>query len=148
MILGALLFATEGLPQPIVEARPTVYSHLLDPSLYPDYPRRPSRAPTWATFESRPQFVALRTLPTAAFTNQGLGTVCMPPIDLVSNPNLGEGLDELKRRGYYLFDVGGYVPGSVSNQIQVSPHTLQLLKDKLGDRFLGFDVGEQDGQKC
>ena len=72
ILSAVLLFAAEGLSQPIVEARPTVYSHLLDPSLYPDYTRRPSRAPTWATFEGRPQFIALRTLPTAAFTNQGL----------------------------------------------------------------------------
>ena len=64
----------------LTEARPTVYPYLLDPTLYPDYTRRPSRAPTWATFEGRPQFVALRTLPTAAFTNQGLGKVCMPTI--------------------------------------------------------------------
>ena len=49
MILGALLLAAEGLPQPIVEARPTVYSHLLDPSLYPDHTRHPSRTPAWAT---------------------------------------------------------------------------------------------------
>ena len=130
----------------MTEVRPTVYPYLLDPTVYPDYTRRPSRAPTWATFKGRPQFVALRTLPTAAFTNQGLGTVCMPPIDLVSNPNLGEALDELKRRGYYLFDVGGYVPGSVSHQIRVPPETLRLLEEKLGDRFLGFDVGEQDGR--
>ncbi|MBN2129352.1 MAG: TIM barrel protein [Sedimentisphaerales bacterium] len=146
ILFAILLFAAEGLPQPIVEVRPTVYSHLLDPTLYPDYTRRPSRAPTWATFEGRPQFVALRTLPTAAFTNQGLGTVCMPTIDLASDPNLGETLDELKRRGYYLFDVGGYVPGSVRNQIRVPPETLQLLEEKLGDRFLGFDIGEQDGR--
>lgn len=141
-----LLFAAEGLPHAIVEAQPTVYSHLLDPSLYPDYTRRPSRAPTWATFGDKPQFVALRSSPTAAFTDQGLGTVCMPTIDLVSNPKLSEALDELKRRGYYLFDIGGYVPGSVPNQIRALPETLRLLEEKLGDRFLGFDVGEQDGR--
>jgi hypothetical protein len=48
IFFAVLLFAAEGLPQPIVEARPTVYSHLLNPSLYPDYTRRPSRALTWA----------------------------------------------------------------------------------------------------
>ena len=65
---------------------------------------------------------------------QGLGTVCMPRIGLVSNPKCGEALDELKRRGCYLFDVGGYVPGSVSNQIRVPPETLRLLEEKLGGR--------------
>lgn len=130
----------------VADVRPTIYPYLLDPSRYPDYTRRPSRAPTWDTFEGRPQFVALRTLPTPAFTNQGLGSVCMPTIGLVSNPQLGEALDELKHRGYYLFDVGGYVPGSVPNQIRVPPETLRMLEEKLGDRFLGFDVGEQDGR--
>ena len=63
ILIAALLFATEGLSQPIAEARPTDYSHLLNPSLYPDYTRRPSRAPTWTTFEGRPQFVALQETP-------------------------------------------------------------------------------------
>jgi hypothetical protein len=49
ILFALLLFATESLPQPIVEARPTAYSHLLDPSLYPDYTRHPSRTPAWAT---------------------------------------------------------------------------------------------------
>ena len=154
LVFGSLCPGEAGNTKPpprgndarVTEVQPTVYPYVLDPTVYPDYSRRPSHVPTWATFNGRPQFVALRTLPTVAFTNQGLGTVCMPPIDLVSNPNLGEALDELKRRGYYLFDVGGYVPGSVSNQIRVPPETLQLLDEKLGDRFLGFDVGEQDGR--
>ena len=60
ILFAALLLATEGLPQPIVEARPTVYSHLLDPSLYPDYTRRPSRAPTWATLTDKLNLVFAR----------------------------------------------------------------------------------------
>ena len=55
-----LLFATESLPQPIVEARPTVYSHLPNPSLYQDYTRRPSRAPTWATLTDKLNLVFAR----------------------------------------------------------------------------------------
>lgn len=49
ILFPLLLFAAEGLPQPSVGARPTVYSHLLNPSLYPDYTRHPSRTPAWAT---------------------------------------------------------------------------------------------------
>jgi len=60
ILFALLLFATESLPQPIVEARPTVYSHLLDPSLYPDYTRRPSRAPTWATLTDKLNLVFAR----------------------------------------------------------------------------------------
>ena len=125
---------------------PTIYPYLLDPTQYPDYTRRPTQVPTWKTFDGKPQFVGLRNLPTSSYTNQGLGKVCMAGIHLLTDPNLGSKLDELKGHGYYLFDVGGYVPGSVPNQIQVSPGTLQLLEQKLGDRFLGFDVGEQDGR--
>jgi hypothetical protein len=157
LVVGGRLLAcggdVDGSPAYPTEAvgllgrtRPTVYPYLVDPVRYPDYTRRPSRAPTWATFENRPQFVALRTLPAATDTNQGLGTVCMPGITLVSDPSLAARMDELKRRGCYLFDVGGYVPGSIPNQVRVPPATLRLLEDKLGDRFLGFDVGEQDGR--
>ena len=90
--------------------------------------------------------MGLRKLPGPSYTNQGLGTVCMPGIDLVWDPKLGPSLDEMKCRGYYLFDVGGYVPGTVPNQVRVPPETLRLLEEKLGDRFLGFDIGEQDGR--
>jgi len=134
---------TSSLPENI---QPTVYPYLLDPTIYPDYTRRPTLVPTWNTFNNKTQFVALRHLPNSSFLNQGLGTVCWPNIGIVRDPNLSRSLDELKRRGYYLFDIGGYVPQTVNLQIKIPPATLNLMNEKLGDHFLGIDNGENDAR--
>jgi hypothetical protein len=133
-------------PHSLGAPSPAVYPFLLDPTLYPDYTRRPTKVPTWETFDHKPQFVALRHLPDSSYTDQNIGKVCWPSLDVVKNPNLGPALDELKRRGYYLFDIGGYLPGSPPGQVRIPPETLRLMNDKLGDHFLGFDMGEQDGR--
>jgi hypothetical protein len=86
-----------GNTSSLTDLRPTVYPYLLDLSLYPDYLRRPSRAPTWATSEGRPHFVGLRTLPGSCCVDQGLGTVCTPGIDIIRNPKLRPSLDAFKR---------------------------------------------------
>jgi hypothetical protein len=125
---------------------PTIYPYLLDPTVYPDYLRRPNLVPTWDTFQGHAQFVALRHLPEPDYKNQDLGLVCMPGIDIATKPGLAAGLDEMKKRGYYLFDIGGYVPGTPKWQLRVTPETSRLMKDKLGDHFLGFDVGEDDAR--
>ncbi len=178
LFLTAILLAASlgGRAQPVASSalldglQPAVYPYLLDPTLYPDYTRRPTLVPTWATFDDKPQFTALRHLPDAAYTNQGLGLVCWPNIGILRDarrspagqrkgaqllrqslgrsrgPTFSQSLDELKRRGYYLFDIWGYVPGTASLQVKVPPQTLQLMQQKLGDHFLGTDLGENDGR--
>jgi hypothetical protein len=148
------------------DLKPVVYPYLLDPTLYPDYKRRPTLAPTWKTFDGQPQFTALRQLPDASYTNQDLGRVCWPGIGIFwdgrngaarrpkgaqllrqpRGPTLGQSLDELKRRGYFLFDIGGYVPGTPNAQIRVSAAAQRLMTEKLGDKYLGLDMGENDGR--
>lgn len=128
------------------ELQPSIYPYLLDPKIYPDYTRRPTLVPTWNTFNNKPQFVALRHLPNSSYVNQGLGSVCWPNISVVNDPNLSRSLDELKRRGYYLFDIGGYVPQTVNLQIKVPTAALNLMSEKLGDHFLGIDNGENDAR--
>lgn len=133
---------------------PTVYPYLLNPKLYPDYPRRPTPAPTWETFDHQPQFTALRHLPDASFVSQGLGRVCWPHLDTVWSGKNGaidpqrvaDSVAELKRRNWYLFDIGGYVPGTLEAQARVPPETTRMLQDKLGEKYLGMDMGENDGR--
>lgn len=132
--------------EPITGLRPAVYPYLLDPTIYADYTRRPTRAPTWDTFDNTPQFVCMRQLPDATYTNQNLGRVCWPDLGRMLAPNLPQSLDEIKRRGYYLFDIWGYVPGSAVYSFHAAPETLNLIDGKLGDHFLGFDLGEQDAR--
>ncbi|MDR1440445.1 MAG: hypothetical protein LBJ10_10780, partial [Clostridiales bacterium] len=80
-----------------------------------------------------------------------LGDVLWPFCDMLSCENLDELIDELKARGLYVFDIWGFVPGSWSpsepwGEYEIRPDVAKLLIQGLGDHFLGFDNGEQDGR--
>lgn len=65
--------------------------------------------------------------------------------------NFRELVDEVKARGLYIFDIWGYVPGSFSDKFswgeyKVPGEALEYLRETLGNHFLGFDCGEQDGR--
>ncbi|MEI2725210.1 MAG: hypothetical protein V9H26_17320 [Verrucomicrobiota bacterium] len=140
-----------------------VYSHLLDPREHPDYDRRAVKPPTWATFKHRTQFTTLRGFNVQDDRITGyaeelekytrtyeLGDVIWPAYPILFAKNVGDLADEIKRRDLYLFDVWGYVPGSGSGgywqQFKVPTEALATLEAKLGERWLGTDVGEQDGR--
>ncbi|MCC7493101.1 MAG: LamG domain-containing protein [Fimbriimonadaceae bacterium] len=55
-------------------------------------------------------------------------------------------LREVQRRGLLLFDVWGYVPDNPDFPWVVAPEHKAILQRVCGDRFLGFDNGEQDGR--
>ena len=140
-----------------------VYSHLLDPREHPDYDRRAVKPPTWETFKNRTQFTCLRGFSQSdnrlvgfaeeleKFTRTyELGDVIWPSYDTLFARNLGDLADEVKRRDLYLFDIWGYVPGSGPGgywqQFTPPAGALATLESKLGDRWLGTDIGEQDGR--
>ena len=140
-----------------------VYSHLLDPREHPDYERRAVKPPTWETFKNRTQFTTLRgfnvqddrivgyaeELEKYTRTHE-LGDVIWPAYPILFAKNLGDLADEIKRRDLYLFDVWGYVPGSGPGgywqQFKAPTEALTTLEAKLGERWLGTDIGEQDGR--
>jgi len=154
--------------EPVVASRYTtnlhrVYSHLLDPREHPDYDRRAVKPPTWETFKNRTQFTCLRGFSQndnrltgfaeeiEKFTRTyELGDVIWPSYDTLFARNLGDLADEIKRRDLYLFDIWGYVPGSGPGgywqQFTVPAGALATLEPKLGERWLGTDIGEQDGR--
>jgi hypothetical protein len=140
-----------------------VYSHLLNPREHPDYDRRAVKPPTWETFKNRTQFTCLRGFgqkdnrlvgfaeEIEKFTRTyELGEVIWPSYDTLFARNLGDLADEIKRRDLYLFDIWGYVPGSGPGgywqQFTPPPDALTALESKLGERWLGTDIGEQDGR--
>jgi len=132
-------------------ALPTIYPFLLDPAVYPDYTRRPNKVPDWTTFDNRPQFVASRSMPSKSWAEETPGRVFRPNLWWIQRFNLTYYLDVMKERDYYLFNVGGYGPGSPINggsfgQLKVSDTVMGMIEERLGDRFLGFDLGEQDGR--
>jgi len=143
--------------------RPRVYSHLLNPREHPDDTRRHVQPPDWNTFGNRTQFTSLRGFEVSEgrivryaeeiekYTRKyELGDVIWPSYPIIFASNLGDLADEINRRGLYLFDIWGYVPGSGPGgywqQFQPSAGVFPMLESKLGRRWLGMDVGEQDGR--
>jgi hypothetical protein len=141
----------------------TVYPHLIDPTVHPDYERRHTRVPTWETFQNQMQFITLRgfgiedgklvgwreTLDEYV-DRFGLGRVLWLQFPTVFADNFWELVEEIKRRDLYLFDIWGHVPGSGGRETwgHVMPREGMVaeLERILGDRFLGIDNGEQDGR--
>ena len=172
----AALHAADGAAQ---EARagllgalpaPGLYERLVEPSEYPAYRQRGFLVPTWKTFNDRPQLVggrytgltvpipaaSLVGIPTAGADVSGrewlVGRVYQPNIGITRTPepDFSNGLQHLREVGMYLFNVGGYGPGSkfISGygQLKVTDAQRKTLEEILGDCWLGFDLGEQDGR--
>lgn len=56
-------------------------------------------------------------------------------------------LEAVRDRGLIVWDIWGYVPHDEAGTTPVlAPEHLQILLRVFGDRFLGFDNGEQDGR--
>ena len=141
------------------------YSYLLDPREHPDYNRRYVRPPSWEVFRNHTQFTSLREFTVkdgkiiryvediGTYTRTyELGDVIWPMYPFLYAANLNEVVEEIKRRGLFLFDIWAYLPGCapasgyVWQQFKVPAETSAFLESELGDRWLGMDVGEQDGR--
>ena len=55
-------------------------------------------------------------------------------------------LVEVRDRGLFLFDIWGYVPYMAEFPWTIAPEHHEILLRVFGDRFLGYDNGEQDGR--
>lgn len=157
-LLGSELVATSQS-----SATRRVYSHLLEPREHPDYDRRAVKPPAWETFKNRTQFTCLRGFGVENDKLVGfkeelekytrtfeLGDVIWPSYSTLFATNLADLADEIKRRDLYLFDIWGYVPGSGPGgywtQFTPPARAFATLESKLGERWLGTDIGEQDGR--
>ena len=149
---------------------PGLYARLVEPAEYPGYHRRGFLVPTWKTFGDRPQLVGgrytgltthipesyLAGIPANDADVSGrewlVGRVYQPNIGIMrtAEPDFSNGLRHLREAGMYLFNVGGYGPGSPRvggyGQLKVSDAQNKALAEILGERWLGFDLGEQDGR--
>ena len=140
-----------------------IYGHQLEPREHPDYSRRPVKPPDWDTFGNRTRFTSLRgfavqddrivniTQELDQYTRTyQLGDVIWPSYPILFAKNLGDLAEEIKRRNLFLFDIWGYVPGSGPGgywqQYKPPEGVFDLLEEILGERWLGMDVGEQDGR--
>jgi hypothetical protein len=139
-----------------------VYNYLINPREYPDDARRHVKPPAWDLFGNQTHFTALRSLKMAdgklvdyardfdMFTKTyDLGDVIWPNSRFLSATNIPDMVHEMKQLNLYLFDIWGYVPGSGPgdwHQFQLSKETSRLFESELGDKWLGMDMGEQDGR--
>lgn len=140
-----------------------IYAHSLEPKEHPDYSRRVVQPPDWNTFGNRTRFTSIRGFGVEndrivnyekdldQYTRTHLlGEVIWPAYPIVFAKNLGDLADEIKRRNLFLFDIWGFVPGSGPGgywqQYKPPAGVFDLLESKLGERWLGMDVGEQDGR--
>ena len=134
-----------------------IYNYPVNPRQYPDDARRYVKPPDAATFGNQIQFIALRGLDDNYMKElddntikYGLGNIIWPQYPILYRKDLPAIVDELKKRNLYLFDIGGFVPGSGPNgywQQFVAPQgALDLIQKTLGDHWLGMDNGEQDGR--
>lgn len=159
--IAAAFLTTAAHAQPPAPHR--VYTHLLDPREHPDYTRRHVQPPSWDTFGNVTQFAALRGFSVENDQIVGyveeiekytktyeLGNVVWPAYPIVFAKNLGDLAEEIQRRGLFLFDIWGYVPGSGPGgywtQFHPEPAVFDMLESQLGERWLGMDNGEQDGR--
>lgn len=151
------------MPKKDINSIHRVYGHLLAPQEHPDYNRRYVRPPTWDTFSNRTRFTSLRGFGISNEEVVGyiekiekytriyeLGDVLWPSYPIIFAENLGDLVDEIKRRDLFLFDIWGYVPGSGPGgywkQFKPPEGVFSLFESKLGEHYLGMDIGEQDGR--
>ncbi len=161
ILLAALLAACPQMRG--AEAGHLVETRLLDPRIYPDDGRRPVKPPGWELFGNQTHFTTMRRFQSKdgrlvnfaedfeRYTKTfDLGDVIWPNARFLTASNIPEMVAEMKRRGLFLYQIWGYVPGSGPDvswpQFRLSPETSALFESQLGDRWLGMDMGEQDGR--
>ena len=133
-----------------------VYPYPMEPRQHPDDARRSVKPPDQATFKNKLQFIALRSLSQNYMADldlytkkDKLGDVVWPSYSVLYEKDAEAMARELKKRGLYLFDIWGFVPGSgTGGWTQFTPPegVLDMFERELGDRWLGMDNGEQDGR--
>ena len=150
-----------------------VYPYPMDPSDHPDYSRYFVKHPTRGTFGNTVQFATLRgfaiddnstvvdyidALKQYCLDPQtSVGTVIWPNYPLLFTTNLNDVVDAINNSNLYVTDIWGFVPGSgpgngslwrenFPQQFYPPPAALEYVQSSLGDKWLGMDVGEQDGR--
>ncbi|MBQ9859194.1 MAG: hypothetical protein IJO76_00760 [Clostridia bacterium] len=144
------------------------YRHYVDPKKYPRYEKRAAKAVTYDTMDNKVQFSASRFVTVDPATGR---MVCIDnELDRYTvqheigrcfwlnwkdflSENVDELIDAVRDRGLYLYGAWGYEPGAEANlatntwgEFSVSERVHNRLMAELGDRFFGYEMGEQDGR--
>ena len=150
-----------------------LYTTPPNPADNPDYGRYAVKHPTPATFDNTTKFATLRSFQidqnstVVSYSTDlksycldpdtGLGTVVWPMYPLLFTVNFEAVIDSIAKDGLYVTDVWAFVPGSgpgngsawrenIWQQFYPPRDALSYLEEKLGEKWLGMDIGEQDGR--
>ena len=166
LLAAALLTAAAAVrPSSPSSAAPPValYPTVSSPAAHPRFGTTQTRPTTWADLRNETRFATLRGFtqtPNKTIVDYEatlaqyapLGDVIWPVYSTAFAPNAAEVLAYMASNGFYVTDLWGYVPGSGDDvddtwvQFTAPAAFLQEAQALLGDRWLGFDVGEQDGR--
>lgn len=140
----------------------TVQSEIFKFESHPFNQFKSVQPPTWDLYNNEVHFTVLRDFRISdgklvGFHKQfekycntyKLGDVIWPNAKFLRASNIQEMCDELKRRNLYLYQIWGFVPGSPPGnwqQFELADKTSNIFENTLGPRWLGMDVGEQDGR--
>ena len=168
LLLGVLLCHCIGLSGSL-----RLYTTPPDPKDHPDYSRYAVRHPTPATFDNSTKFATLRSFQIDSNSvvvnysvdlklyclnlSTSLGTIVWPSYPLLFTANFEAVVDAIARDGLYVTDIWAFVPGSgpgngsdwkenIWQQFYPPLNALNYLEEKLGEKWLGMDIGEQDGR--
>ena len=136
-----------------------VYGHYHDIATHPDETRRRVHPPTRETLGNRLHFCPFRDIDGDLGKVQrqidranalGLGDFINADYLFVFHGLREDALSLVKKNGWFLYDLWGFVPGNGENcswgQRDIPPGTSERFAAVLGDHWLGMDNGEQDGR--
>lgn len=144
------------------------YAHYVEPEKYPAFETRPVPSVTHKAMNNEIQFISARFFPVEAETNRFINIASTFERYISKNDigkcfwlnwktltveNLKELIDEIAKRDCWLYGFWGFVPGEQADaksnpwgEFEISDELNQYISEKLGDRFLGYEAGEQDGR--
>ena len=155
---AAAAAAAPAAPPPVA-----IFPSVSSPAQHPRFDTTQTRPTTWAVLGNATHFAALRGFTQTANHTivdyeatlaqyAPLGDVIWPVYATAFAPNAAEVLAYMADNGFLVTDLWGYVPGSGDDvdemwvQFTPPPSFLAEAQALLGERWLGFDVGEQDGR--
>lgn len=146
-----------------------VYAHYVDPTKYPQFPKRAEPVVTHRVLDDQVQFAVCRSFPLDPATNRLYGieeTIRKYTEDYAMGrcfwlhyknflaDNVEEMLEALKAHGLYLYGGWGFVPGGIKScdvpsswgEFRYSKELDGKIRRIMGDHFFGYEMGEQDGR--
>ena len=123
-------------------------TNYIDVTAYPDYTRRQFTVPSWETFDNRVRLVGLRYGLTESAISNTVGDILRPNLGWVrqNESKLTTLCNVINAEDKFIWNVGGYIPEIPDHAGGFYYNDILLSQQLLGNRFLGMDVGEQDGR--